>query len=1080
VHFISRDLVKYLNDPSLYHWNKTKSIAPQVIKFFVGIVESADLELVTLLTGQFIASLLHFVDGFYSIDAFFSIFRKRLLKSTTVISTQELIQFRKFIVFIQQTGYVFSSEYESIVWTLIDHTNVSEMDTLEFLRVLSSFPSSRVIQSIPELLAAFKSWMCRNKVCLRNSIMKSIATFLGEEDGINEGTYEIADAFSCLLRCEENITEALALISPVFNVAGSIYSQPYLKDTVARKCLILLGTLPEISLSFGQEGDVYTRKLLGSATAEVLSYLRAYLFTPELDKCHLGALRTLLHFHTVNDALEPVLFDFCISTYPEALKQVHMGRPLEALKVTNVIMECYSPIAIRFDVESHIELFRAKPPTSLDPEAKKTFFHLKWKVLDVIIKELSKCEKLSAISGIYLEELFNGAVEALESAFVSYAHHVFNVLFYLVDIRFSPIVLENPEQRDLLVSNLYSCCWTAFQDFRTNEVVSESFVSLLLHPKFLTCEGLNDRGSGITFKVFHRIIPNKSLAKPLLRKCIPIWTTHLSSAEYYIDSLIELILFGDSRLEGYDAIQYAYKMQNTSEDDRNLFIRVILTLWLSELSSSKGGGNFVLQVITLLLHKSQVLESLKNAPKPTGSKKKEAKVELSLAKCGQLRAWQTVSCLLRSMPSLSSSDVNVILDAAVLALHEKHLPNIRFAVESVCVTLATRYPSAFYNETMMKLLRDPQAPDAVVKSLLVVIGISLDVMPVTNPGRKNVLLQVMDVLVVYLASTDGLHRTFSHMIFHKHFQEWFSLHAVSPTLDNMCLSSMWNFLDKNMKVVRMREKQLPYVDKFYDIFSSFSSPMSMKLSPLDFTDDFISPTLLEDVEEIMREVFFEYYNEDWYCFTELYSANRPPEETREIYAQAVQPNESNFQRKILPWSNEIESTTGAAREVMAASRKRQDIIVFASFVDKMPNIAGLVRTCEIFAASKLVIPYMKIIEREEFSHISVTAEKWIDLEEVTEDNSLGWLKRKKEVEGYSLIGLEQTAGSVPLQDYVFPEKCIIILGKEKEGIPLPVLHLVDAAVEIPQFGIIRSLNVHVAGSVLLWEYTRQQIVNKRH
>ena len=38
--------------------------------------------------------------------------------------------------------------------------------------------------------------------------------------------------------------------------------------------------------------------------------------------------------------------------------------------------------------------------------------------------------------------------------------------------------------------------------------------------------------------------------------------------------------------------------------------------------------------------------------------------------------------------------------------------------------------------------------------------------------------------------------------------------------------------------------------------------------------------------------------------------------------------------------------------------------------------------------------------------------------------------------------------------------------------------MLEDCVEIPQFGIVRSLNVHVSGSILLWEYTRQGLVNK--
>lgn len=50
---------------------------------------------------------------------------------------------------------------------------------------------------------------------------------------------------------------------------------------------------------------------------------------------------------------------------------------------------------------------------------------------------------------------------------------------------------------------------------------------------------------------------------------------------------------------------------------------------------------------------------------------------------------------------------------------------------------------------------------------------------------------------------------------------------------------------------------------------------------------------------------------------------------------------------------------------------------------------------------------------------------------------------------------------------------VLLLGKEKEGIPVQFLHTVDQCIEIPQFGIIRSLNVHVSGAIAIWEFTRQ-------
>ena len=87
-------------------------------------------------------------------------------------------------------------------------------------------------------------------------------------------------------------------------------------------------------------------------------------------------------------------------------------------------------------------------------------------------------------------------------------------------------------------------------------------------------------------------------------------------------------------------------------------------------------------------------------------------------------------------------------------------------------------------------------------------------------------------------------------------------------------------------------------------------------------------------------------------------------------------------------------------------------------------------------------------------------------------NLLAWLSKKQE-NGYTIVGLEQTSSSISIEDYKFPEKTVLLLGKEKEGIPVEFLQLVDQCVEIPQLGIIRSLNVHVSGAICIWEYSKQ-------
>mmetsp|Transcript_15937 Transcript_15937/g.26856 ORF Transcript_15937/g.26856 Transcript_15937/m.26856 type:complete len:256 (-) Transcript_15937:15-782(-) len=181
-------------------------------------------------------------------------------------------------------------------------------------------------------------------------------------------------------------------------------------------------------------------------------------------------------------------------------------------------------------------------------------------------------------------------------------------------------------------------------------------------------------------------------------------------------------------------------------------------------------------------------------------------------------------------------------------------------------------------------------------------------------------------------------------------------------------------------------------------------------------------------------------------------------------------SQRNFQKKVLPWQD-LETEKKVIKSAIE-HRQRNQIIVCASLIDKVPNLAGLTRTCEIMNAQALVISNSAVTKSEEFKSIAVTAEKWLPIYEVREENLAKYLEFQKQ-NGYTILGLEQTADSQMIDDYRFPAKCILLLGKEKEGIPQEYYGVVDQCIEIPQFGIIRSLNVHVSGAICLWEYTKQ-------
>lgn len=55
--------------------------------------------------------------------------------------------------------------------------------------------------------------------------------------------------------------------------------------------------------------------------------------------------------------------------------------------------------------------------------------------------------------------------------------------------------------------------------------------------------------------------------------------------------------------------------------------------------------------------------------------------------------------------------------------------------------------------------------------------------------------------------------------------------------------------------------------------------------------------------------------------------------------------------------------------------------------------------------------------------ISVTADKWVPMMEVPVESMKVFLEKKKQ-QGFAILGLEQTAHSIPLDQYKFPVKTV--------------------------------------------------------
>lgn len=151
------------------------------------------------------------------------------------------------------------------------------------------------------------------------------------------------------------------------------------------------------------------------------------------------------------------------------------------------------------------------------------------------------------------------------------------------------------------------------------------------------------------------------------------------------------------------------------------------------------------------------------------------------------------------------------------------------------------------------------------------------------------------------------------------------------------------------------------------------------------------------------------------------------------------------------------------------------LIVVGSLVDNAYNLGGLSRISEIFGAEAMYIQSpQSILGNKDFISVAVASQNHLPIHDLHSDNLSAFLTEKK-MQGYTVVGVEQTDRSVILgsEQCKLPEKTLLVMGREKEGVPANVLGECDMLVEIPQRGVTRSMNVQTACGVVLFEYARQ-------
>lgn len=147
-------------------------------------------------------------------------------------------------------------------------------------------------------------------------------------------------------------------------------------------------------------------------------------------------------------------------------------------------------------------------------------------------------------------------------------------------------------------------------------------------------------------------------------------------------------------------------------------------------------------------------------------------------------------------------------------------------------------------------------------------------------------------------------------------------------------------------------------------------------------------------------------------------------------------------------------------------------IVVLDGVTDVRNFGAVARTCECAGVSAIVIPDRESVSAN--ADAVKTSAGALNYLPVCREHNLVKAVRLLCDSGFKVAGTSDKS-EMPYTHADYTGPVAIVLGAEDKGISPEIMKLCDTQVLIPEFGHINSLNVSVAGGIMIYEVVRQRL-----
>lgn len=153
---------------------------------------------------------------------------------------------------------------------------------------------------------------------------------------------------------------------------------------------------------------------------------------------------------------------------------------------------------------------------------------------------------------------------------------------------------------------------------------------------------------------------------------------------------------------------------------------------------------------------------------------------------------------------------------------------------------------------------------------------------------------------------------------------------------------------------------------------------------------------------------------------------------------------------------------------IAAWAKRGEAVLVLDRIGNAHNFGAIARTAGFFGVPRIIIPdHANAAKPTDAAHR--VAEGGLDVVEVWQTRDLVGCVRELVAAGYDVVGAATRGGRPEVAPGGAGKPVALVLGNEEHGITPVVAAACSRLVTIPGGGKIESLNVSVAGAVLMWE-----------